>query len=67
MNRGKVAVIGAGMVGSPPCSRTAVGRPQEEPRNRLWCKFLNWLVYRYVQINFHAASTALHMAGGDLV
>jgi hypothetical protein len=33
----------------------------------LWYKFLNWLVYRYVQINFHAASTALHMAGGDLV
>jgi hypothetical protein len=30
-------------------------------------QILDWLLHRYVRIAFHAASTAVQMAGADLV
>jgi hypothetical protein len=39
---------------------------EHKPR-RLWCKFLKWLLLRYVLASFYVASAAVHMAGADFV
>jgi hypothetical protein len=42
-------------------------RQNDGGKRGLWCKFLNSLVLRYVPASCYAASTAVHMAGADLV